>query len=222
MELKKLYVKLFEIQQALQVIKKGETASVPTKKGGVFDYQYFDINALIEHIKPHLEKQKLVLIQPLSYVGDKGAIRTILIDTETGEKIEDVTPLTYNEDPQKMGSAITYYRRYAIQSLFFLQAEDDDGAGASGKTPKLLPRSATAAPTVKSDGEYFYNTGISKKNNKPYWNKKHKQTGEITWLTEQEYAEQANGGNLPPFTPGEAEQMQGVSEFEEWANSPQF
>ena len=30
-------------------------------------------------------------------------------------------------DPQKMGSAITYYRRYSLQSLFLLQAEDDDG-----------------------------------------------------------------------------------------------
>lgn len=36
-------------------------------------------------------------------------------------------------DPQKMGSAITYYRRYALQSLFLLRAEDDDANVASTK-----------------------------------------------------------------------------------------
>ena len=39
-------------------------------------------------------------------------------------------PLPDLQDPQKMGSAITYYRRYALQSLFLLQTQDDDGEGA--------------------------------------------------------------------------------------------
>jgi hypothetical protein len=30
-----------------------------------------------------------------------------------------------NLHPQKLGSAITYYRRYTLQSLLGLQAEDD-------------------------------------------------------------------------------------------------
>jgi hypothetical protein len=36
-------------------------------------------------------------------------------------------------DPQKLGSAITYYRRYTLQSLLALQAEDDDANLASNK-----------------------------------------------------------------------------------------
>jgi hypothetical protein len=40
------------------------------------------------------------------------------------------------QDPQKMGSAVTYYRRYSIQSLFTLQAEDDDGEKAVGRENK--------------------------------------------------------------------------------------
>ena len=36
-------------------------------------------------------------------------------------------------DPQKMGSAITYLRRYTLQSLLGLQAADDDANMASGK-----------------------------------------------------------------------------------------
>ena len=36
--------------------------------------------------------------------------------------------------PQKLGSAITYYRRYTLASLLGLQAEDDDGNLASSKS----------------------------------------------------------------------------------------
>jgi hypothetical protein len=37
--------------------------------------------------------------------------------------------------PQQMGSAITYYRRYTLQSALSLQAVDDDGQQASKETP---------------------------------------------------------------------------------------
>jgi hypothetical protein len=37
-------------------------------------------------------------------------------------------------DPQKLGSCITYYRRYTLSSLLGLQAEDDDANAASGNT----------------------------------------------------------------------------------------
>ena len=45
----------------------------------------------------------------------------------------ELPPLT---DPQKIGSAITYYRRYTLQSLLGIQAEDDDANKASGKETK--------------------------------------------------------------------------------------
>jgi hypothetical protein len=48
-------------------------------------------------------------------------------------------------DPQKMGSAVTYYRRYMLQSLLLLRAVDDDGNIASGKaTPPVSGKPAWA------------------------------------------------------------------------------
>jgi hypothetical protein len=46
-------------------------------------------------------------------------------------------------DPQGAGSAITYGRRYAMQALCNLAAEDDDGNGAS-----KAPRAQAAQPTA--------------------------------------------------------------------------
>jgi hypothetical protein len=98
-----------------------------------FKSNYFDINKLIEAIKPVLNELGLVLLQPLSSVpeSDRIAIKTLIIDAETGQTlVESTAVLPENTDPQKMGSIITYYRRYSIQSLLFLQAEDDDAVSA--------------------------------------------------------------------------------------------
>ena len=47
-------------------------------------------------------------------------------------------------DPQKVGSAVTYFRRYTLQSLLSLQAEDDDANTASHATK-------TQRPTISQD-----------------------------------------------------------------------
>lgn len=129
MENKSLAGKLFEVQKELEPVTKN-------KNNPFFKSKYADINAFIEMVRPILLKHRLVLLQPLS-TTENGvpAITTMLLDCETGEKIQDTTPIITNEqDPQKMGSAITYYRRYALQSFLFIQAEDDDANKASGNT----------------------------------------------------------------------------------------
>lgn len=110
-----IYQKLLELQKNVGAIAKDST-------NPFFKSKYFDINGLLEVVKPELNKQKLIIMQPLD--GDK--LKTLLIDAETGEKIESTVNLPSNPDPQKMGSIITYFRRYSLTSLLALQAEDDD------------------------------------------------------------------------------------------------
>jgi hypothetical protein len=52
-------------------------------------------------------------------------------------------------DPQKMGGAITYYRRYSLLALLGLAPEDDDGNAASkpappAKAPETRPQPPSA------------------------------------------------------------------------------
>jgi len=56
-----------------------------------------------------------------------------LVHVKTGQSIISGIELPQNSDPQKLGSAITYYRRYTLVSLLGLQAEDDDGNSAKPK-----------------------------------------------------------------------------------------
>lgn len=119
-----MYKKLLKIQKEVEKISK-------ESENPFFHSKYFDINKLLDVIKPMLNAGGILLLQPLSEVNGKATIKTILYDTESDTTLEFETPLTENPDPQKMGSAITYYRRYSLQSLLGLQAEDDDGNKAS-------------------------------------------------------------------------------------------
>lgn len=121
--------KLLLIQQEIAAIKRDA-------KNPYFESNYFDINGLLAAVKPVLNKHKVVLLQPLAYLKGRQMLVTVLMDTESETELRFFFPLPENPDPQKMGSLITYYRRYALQSMLALEAEDDDANEASGKAKK--------------------------------------------------------------------------------------
>lgn len=118
-----IHKKMFLIRQEIGTISKD--ASNPFYKS-----KYFDINSLIKQLDPLLVKHKILLSQPTR--GRK--VFTYLKCTES-----DTTDFGWLKipkgltDPQKLGSAITYYRRYTLASLLGLQAVDDDANLASNK-----------------------------------------------------------------------------------------
>jgi threonine dehydrogenase-like Zn-dependent dehydrogenase len=65
-------------------------------------------------------------------------VTTIIHDLENEEKFTSEIALPILTDPQKIGSCITYFRRYNIVSIFALPQEDDDGNTASGHTTKKV------------------------------------------------------------------------------------
>lgn len=122
---KNFYSKIAEIQKEIGKMQKDT-------KG--YNYQYFDINQLLEKLKPLLEKNNLVLIQPIEF----GEVRSIIKDIENDVEISSALKLPEGVKPQDMGSAITYYRRYTLVSLLAIEAEDDDGAKATKKEVKKI------------------------------------------------------------------------------------
>lgn len=114
--------KLLAFQKQMVAISKDST-------NPFYKSKYFDINKLLEEVKPVLNELGLVLVQALSSIDGKPAIKTELYNVDNTEQfplLSSTTPLPENPDPQKMGSIITYYRRYSIQTLLCLQSEDDD------------------------------------------------------------------------------------------------
>ena len=123
--MKELNEKLYDLQQEIGVISKD--TSNPFYKS-----KYFDVNSLIKQLQPLLKKNRLLLLQPIE--DNCVTSKIICIDSNLGT--QSSIPLPDINDPQKLGSAITYYRRYTLASLLGLQADDDDANLASGKASK--------------------------------------------------------------------------------------
>lgn len=121
-----MFNKLLKIQEEIGVIKKEST-------NPFYNSKYFDINALLAEVKPILNKNGVVLLQVLEELNGKNVLRTTITDAESKENVGGTVILPEVSDPQKFGSVLTYYRRYALQSLLALEAEDDDANVASGK-----------------------------------------------------------------------------------------
>ena len=130
---------------------KNHTAIVKMKSGGQFSYKYASLDETMECVKEALHAQGIAIAQPpVSEAGCIG-IRTELI---YGEEIWDRGTLLMpaSDDPQKVGSALTYLRRYGLSSAVGMVAEDDDdGQGAQGKGSTDKPQ-ATPGPTREEMG----------------------------------------------------------------------
>ena len=120
MEKKTIYAKLHDAK--LEIGKVAKNAKNPH-----FKNTYADLNALLEAVEPILLEKGLLLLQPIK----EARVFSIIIDASSSESIESYIDLPTGATPQGMGSAITYYRRYTLQSLLSLQAVDDDGHTAS-------------------------------------------------------------------------------------------
>ena len=146
-----LNIKLLAVQKDIKAITKSES-------NPFFKSKYFDINLVVAALRPVFNDNGIVVLQPLAELNGKPAIRTLVLDSETGESIDSITPLIENSDPQKFGGIITYTRRYALTSMFLLEGEDDDDANrASGNVSKapvstpVPPQSTTTAKCDKCD-----------------------------------------------------------------------
>ena len=120
----KIYAKIHEAKKEIGVVKKNA-------KNPHFKNTYADLNALIEAVEPILLEKGLIMLQPIK----DGKVFTQIIDIDTFDMVESSIDLSPNLTAQALGSQVTYYRRYTLQSLMSLQSDDDDGQLASKPQP---------------------------------------------------------------------------------------
>jgi len=159
-----IYKSLASFQQECEVIHKGT-------KG--YGYSYADLPAIFEVIMPLLKKHNLGFTQLI----DGKELRTILFHTKSGDTIESCAAIPQDVQLKGMnafqvyGSAITYFRRYALSSLLGIVTDKD--LDASGEQVKQSINSDLFERAVNSikEGKYSkerlqkeYNLTINQKN----------------------------------------------------------
>lgn len=120
--IKAIAAALFQFQIKMDKIKK-------TAENPFFKSKYAPLPEILEAIQIPLNECHLVISQ----LPDGNGLATLIIHTESGEWIEATGEMhPVKSDPQAMGSAITYQRRYSLAAALCLNVDvDDDGNAAS-------------------------------------------------------------------------------------------
>lgn len=140
---------LAAVQGQLTNPTKNKTATIPTKGGGSFKYEYADLADVISDTRPVLAAHGLsVLQEAVSAEAGVGIVTRIL---HTSGQWIDLGPfwLPAAGDARSAGSSVTYARRYALCAALGVAAdEDDDGASGVSTGPRGDPiKRATASAT---------------------------------------------------------------------------
>jgi hypothetical protein len=122
--------------------------AIKDAKNPFFKSRYADLNAVREAVLPVMNANGISVLQPTVHIDGKSFVETMLLH-ESGEFISSLTEVIVNKvnDAQQQGSGISYARRYGLQSLANIGADDDDGEQAVGRGSS---RSSTPSITITS------------------------------------------------------------------------
>ena len=146
-------IKVSKLADAICEFKK---LSITIKKGSdnpFFKSKYADLPTILEAVELELANLGVIVVSRSDLIGEEWVLVTELIHKETLERMVSVFPL-FGSKAQDVGSSVTYARRYNIQSLINLAAEDDDGNAANrGKPIKKTTKAEPVSTKIDFDRE---------------------------------------------------------------------
>lgn len=108
--------------------------------------KYASLGAHLELCESVLFAHGLLLMHTTNFINGVAMLIASLHHPESGQWTKSYLPLPNpKNDSQGVGASITYMRRYSINSMLGLNAEDDDGETASGRGQYAKKEAAEAA-----------------------------------------------------------------------------
>lgn len=125
-----------KLAKALIAVQRDLCPAMKDAKNPFVNSHYASLNSVMQSCREALLQNGIWLTQlpvpaPVELGGGYIGLVTKLTHAESGQWQSSfiVAPLPKN-DPQGMGSALTYCRRYALTAMLGIVTEDDDGEGA--------------------------------------------------------------------------------------------
>ena len=126
-----LYARFMKVLNEVPNFVTDETA-----QAGNRTYKYLNLATILKTIKPVFEKHGLAFSQRVTFTNEGearqviGTVETIIFD-DKDLMVACSYPFFVTGDPQQVGSAITYARRYSLYAVLgIFPDKDDDGAYA--------------------------------------------------------------------------------------------
>ena len=138
-----------ELANALCLAQSEIRNAAKDSENPFFKSHYADLASVREAIREPFQHNGLAYTQLLANDAHGVVVETILLH-KSGQFIGSafsVKPI--KDDPQGAGSAITYARRYSLQAIAGIAADDDDGEGAMFRSAGPQPK-RQAAPVIET------------------------------------------------------------------------
>ncbi len=120
-----------KLAEALAKAQAEMLPAVKDKKNPFFKSNYADLSSVWDSIRKPLTNNGLSIVQ-LTKLAESGTVLSTVLAHSSGEWVRSDYPITaVKNDPQGLGSAVTYARRYALAAMVGVCTEDDDGEAAS-------------------------------------------------------------------------------------------
>jgi len=133
-----------ELAKALSAAQGEIVGAAKDTENTFFHSSYADLQSVWDAIRPALSKHSLAVVQGAGSDNGSAVVTTLLMHS-SGQWVQDRLVMTPTKhDPQAMGSAITYARRYALMAMVGIAPVDDDGNSVSGNEGE--PKKKQKAP----------------------------------------------------------------------------
>ena len=121
-----------EIGELAKALAAAQGEMDAAKKDGQGNYgKYTTISSILEVVKEALSKNGLAVVQaPMPCESGNICLRTTLMHSSGQWIASQLTMKADNSSPQKIGSVMTYARRYALAAILGVGQEDDDAQSA--------------------------------------------------------------------------------------------
>jgi len=127
--------KIDALAEALSAAQNEMGSAVKDAANPFFKSKYADLGSVVKAIKDPLSNNHLSYTQfPIRNEQSAGVITILMHSSGQWMRSSYTLPLS-KFDAQSVGSCITYARRYALQAIAGVPAEDDDGNTATESAP---------------------------------------------------------------------------------------
>lgn len=133
-----------ELCTALNKAQATMKAALKDSDNPFFKASYADFTSVWETARKPLTDNGLSIIQATDIDEHGNNILVTMLCHVSGEFVSGRYNMGHDANPQKMGSAMTYARRYTLSGILCMATEeDDDGNKASATTTKATPKTET-------------------------------------------------------------------------------